>query len=59
MKGVSVNLPEGYEGVVFRANDEIARELMIVQIERRRGHNQKREDGDGKRKSSPSMRMWI
>ena len=27
MKGVSVNLPEGYEGVVFRANDEIARDV--------------------------------
>ena len=59
MKDVSANLPEGYEGVVFRANDEIARELMIVRIERRRGHNQKGGDGDGKWKSSPSMRTWI
>ena len=27
MKGVTVNLPEGYEGVVFRADDEIARDV--------------------------------
>ena len=25
MKGVTVNLPEGYEGIVFRADDEIAK----------------------------------